>query len=180
MCVESCTRTKREISVKICDPSHADLAKTKVIDKVLRDTNILVAPIPDLLNEKGKLIDSDEIIIAQKLLEHRNDIYLMMVSWGHCVTSRDMYITIVSTVAMTAVVHLDFECRSAHDDDRRRFTVNSTGKYVDECLDIVQLQKAKTVMTLLTEQKSSNLHDETIIHDKVQHSMFRAVVGKQQ
>ena len=55
-----------------------------------------------------------------------------------------------------------------------------TAKYVDECLDIVQLQHAKSVMTPLTEQKSSNLHDETTACDQIQHSLFGAVVGKLQ
>ena len=53
-------------------------------------------------------------------------------------------------------------------------------KYVDECLDIVQLQNAKAVMTPLTEQKSLNLHDETTVCDQVQQSLFRALVGKLQ
>ena len=35
-------------------------------------------------------------------------------------------------------------------------------------------------MTPLTEQKSLNLHDETTVCDQVQHSLFRAVVGKLQ
>ena len=35
-------------------------------------------------------------------------------------------------------------------------------------------------MTPLTEQKSLNLHDETTMCDQVQHSLFRAVVGKLQ
>ena len=55
-----------------------------------------------------------------------------------------------------------------------------TAKFVDECLDIVQLQNAKAVMTLLTEQKSLNLPDETTVCDQVQHSLLRAVVGKLQ
>ena len=67
-----------------------------------------------------------------------------------------------------------------HDGDRRGFTVKPTAKYVDECLDIVQLQYAKAVMTPLTEQKSLNLHDETTECDQVQHSLFRVVVGKLQ
>ena len=37
-----------------------------------------------------------------------------------------------------------------------------TAKYVDECLDIVQLQNAKALMTPVTEQKSLNLHDESM------------------
>ena len=81
----------------IYDPTYADPAKTKVIGKVVRYTNILEVPIPDLLNEDGKLIETGQIIIAQKLQECKNDIYGTMVSWGHCVTSKDRYITIVST-----------------------------------------------------------------------------------
>ena len=162
------------------DPSCADPAKTTVIGKVVRYTNILEAPIPDLLNEDGKLIDTGQLIIAQKLQECKNDIYVTMVSWGHCVTSKDKYITFVSTVMVTAVTFLGFEYRSVHDGDRRGFTVKPTAKCVDECLDIVQLQNAKAVMTPLTEQKSLNLHDETTVCDQVQRSMFRPVVGKLQ
>ena len=106
------------------------------------------------------MIDSGQIIIAQKLLECKNDIYVMTVPWRHlCHTSKDRYITIVSTVAVIAAIYL----RSVHDGERRGFTVKPTAKYVDECLDIVQLQNAKAVMTLLTEQKSLNLYDETTV-----------------
>ena len=45
------------------------------------------------------------------------------------------------------VSYLGFEYRSVHDGKRRGFTVKPTAKYVDECLDIVQLQNAKAVMT---------------------------------
>ena len=79
-----------------------------------------------------------------------------------------------------AVTYLELECRSVHDGDRRGFTLKPTAKYVDECLDVVQMQYAKAVMTPLTEQKSLNLHDETTACDQVQHSLFRAVVGKLQ
>ena len=78
------------------------------------------------------------------------------------------------------VVYLGFENRSEHDGERRGFTVKPTAKYVDECLDNVQLQNAMAVLTPWTEQKSLNLHDETTVCDKVQHPLFRAVVGKLQ
>ena len=107
----------------ICDPSYADSVKTKVIGKVVRYTIILGAPISYLPNEDGKLIDTGQIISAQTLLECKNDIHVMMVSWGHCVTSEDRYISMVSTVLVTAVTYLGFEYRSVHDGDRRGFTV---------------------------------------------------------
>ena len=151
----------------ICDPSYVNPARTKVIGKVVRYTNIHEALIPKLLNGNGKLIDTGQIIITQKLQVLKNDINATMVSWGKRVTSVDRYITIVSTVLVTAVTYLGFEYRSVHDGDRRGFTVKPTDKYVDECLDIVQLQYAKAVMTPLTEQKSLNLHDETTACDQV-------------
>ena len=166
--------------IMICDPSFWDPWKTKVIGKVVRFSNILEEPIPKLLNEDDKLIDTGQIIITQKLRVLKNDINATMVSWRQRVTSEDRYITMVSTVTVTAVTYLGFEYRSVHDGDRRGFTVKPTAKYVDECLDTVQLQHAKAVMTPLTEQKSLNLHDETTACDQVQHSLFRAVVGKLQ
>ena len=125
-------KTKRVI----CDPSYADPSETKVIGKVVRSINFLGAPIPDLLYKGGRLIDSGQIIIAQKLLECKNDIYVMMLSWVHYVTSTDKYITIVSTVTVTAVIYLGFEYRSVHDGDRRGFTEKPTAKHVDDCLDM--------------------------------------------
>ena len=45
------------------------------------------------------------------------------------------------------VVYLGFEVPSLQDAERRGLTVKPTDKYVDEFLDIVQLQNAKAVMT---------------------------------
>ena len=151
-----------------------------MIGTVVHYTNTHETPIPELLNEDGK---SDRYWsdhhYTQKLLVLKNDINATMVSWGQRVTSVDRYITIVSTV-LVAVTYLGFEYRSVHDGDRRGFTVKPTAKYIDVCLDIVQLQHAKALMTPLTEQKSLNLHDETTACDQIQHSLFRAVVGKLQ
>ena len=161
----------------IFDPSHLDPAKTKVIGKVVRYTNKRL--ILKLMNEDGKLIDTGQIINTQKVQVFKNDIKATMVSWRQSVTYEDRYITIVSTILVTAVTYLGFEYRSVHDGDRRGFTVQPTDKYVDECY-IVQLQCAKAVMTPLTERKSSILHDETTACDQIEHSLFRAVVGKLQ
>ena len=69
-----------EIKMVICDSSYADPTKTKVIDREVRYTNILEKSSPKLLNEDGKLIDTDLIIIAQKLLECKEDINATMES----------------------------------------------------------------------------------------------------
>ena len=75
------------------------------------------------------------------------------------------------------VVCLVFERCGIHESGRSGFAVRPTAKYVDECLDLVQLQNAPPVVTPLTEQKSSNLHDETTAPDQVQHALYRAIVG---
>ena len=134
----------------ICDPSYMNIAKTKVIGQVIHYTNIHEAPIPKLQNEDDNMIDTGQIIIAQKLQVCKNDINATMVSWRQLVTSVDKYSTIVSTILVTTATYLGFEYRSVHDGDRRGFTVKHTAKYVDECLDIVELQRAKAVMTPLT------------------------------
>ena len=92
-----------KMKMVICGSSYADPTKTKVIDRILRYTNILEAPIPDLPNE-GRQIDR---LLARSSLhrsyrDSRTTIYVTTVSWGHCVTSEDRYITIVSTVMVTA------------------------------------------------------------------------------
>ena len=131
-----------KMKMVICGSSYADPTKTKVIDRVVRYTNILGAPISYLPNEDGELIDTGQIIIAQKLFEFKNDIYVMMVSWRHCVTSKDGYTLICAKPAtlekiwtritklavikrgaalnpQVPVTYLGFEYRSVHDGERR-------------------------------------------------------------
>ena len=96
-------------------PILLDPAKTKVIGKVVRETKMLEEPIPKLLNEDGKSIDTGQIIITQKLQVCKNDINTTMVSWRQLVTFVDRYITIVSTVLVTAVTNLRFEYRIVHE-----------------------------------------------------------------
>ena len=50
----------------------------------------------------------------------------------------------------TPVVYMGFEHGSIQESGRRGFVVKPTAKYVDECLDLVQLQNAKPVVTPLT------------------------------
>ena len=61
------------------------------------------------------------------------------------------------------MVYLGFEYHSVQEPERRGFAVKPTAKYVDERLNLVQLQTAKPVVTPLTHQKSAILHDETTV-----------------
>merc|ERR1711959_509776 len=80
----------------ICDPSYCEPARTRVVGHVIRAICILGAPIPDTNDTQ-----SCQIIIPQKQLKRRNDVFITMVSWAHCVAAANKYIAIVSTVCET-------------------------------------------------------------------------------
>jgi len=85
----------------ICDPSYADPSKTQVKGQIIRAICILGAPIPETRNKDGQPAMSVQIIMPQKQLKRKNDIYIMMVSWTHQIASKDKYVAIVSTVVET-------------------------------------------------------------------------------
>jgi Rab GDP dissociation inhibitor len=85
----------------ICDPSYAAPEKTKLVGNIIRAICILGAPIPHTKNKDGGPALSCQIIIPQKQLKRKNDIYIMMVSWAHCISAKDKYVAIVSTVQET-------------------------------------------------------------------------------
>lgn len=85
----------------ICDPSYAIKCKIdkplKAVEKIIRSICILDHPIPNT-----KDIPSVQIIIPQRQIKRKNDIYVMMVSSVHCVSKKPFCIAIVSTVVETA------------------------------------------------------------------------------
>lgn len=85
----------------ICDPSYADPAKTQARGKIIRAICILGAPIPETRDKDGQPASSVQIIMPQKQLKRKNDVYIMMVSWAHQIASPGKYVAIVSTVCET-------------------------------------------------------------------------------
>ncbi len=87
-------------SMVICDPSYALKSKIaaplKAVEKIIRVICILDHPVPNT-----KDIPSVQIIIPQRQIKRRNDIYVMMVSSVHCVAKKPFCIAIVSTVVET-------------------------------------------------------------------------------
>jgi len=86
----------------ICDPSYAEPQRSEPRGQIIRAICILGAPIPDTKNIEGKPALSCQIILPQKQMKRKNDIYVMMVSWAHQIASKDKYVAIVSTVVETA------------------------------------------------------------------------------
>lgn len=84
----------------ICDPSYVKSLKdvrTKVVGKVFRAICIMNHPIPNTNN-----VPSIQIILPQKQLGRKTDIYVTMVSNAHAVCAKDLYIAIVSCTVETA------------------------------------------------------------------------------
>ena len=156
------------------------------------------APTPPPLSVRGLLlyaawfdlqVETGEMVCAFMQADSSCEICLLDLRKAKPATLEKIWTQITKLVVIkrgealnprVPVTNLGFEYRSVHDGDRRGITVKPIAKCVDECLDIVQLQNGKALMTPLTEQKSLNPHDETTVCDQVQHSLFRAVVGKLQ
>lgn len=87
-------------SMVVCDPTYALRCglkqRVKFVEKVVRCICILDHPIPGTGD-----IPSVQIIIPQKQLKRKNDIYIMMVSSVHCVSKANTYIAIISTTVET-------------------------------------------------------------------------------
>ena len=86
--------------IVICDPSYVKDRypdRVKSVGKVIRAICILGQPIPNTHN-----VVSCQIIIPQKQLNRRSDVYVMMVSHAHNVAHANKYIAIVSATVETA------------------------------------------------------------------------------
>jgi Rab GDP dissociation inhibitor len=84
----------------ICDPSYVLTtglsSKVKPVGKVIRAICILDHPIP-MTHDSS----SCQIILPQKQLGRRSDIYISMVSSAHAVCSKGLYIAMVSAAVET-------------------------------------------------------------------------------
>jgi Rab GDP dissociation inhibitor len=81
----------------ICDPSYVkDQKKTKVVGKTIRTICILDHPIPNTND-----VPSIQIILPQKQLNRKSDVYITMVSNAHAVCAKDLYIAIISATVET-------------------------------------------------------------------------------
>ncbi|KAL5677112.1 hypothetical protein ACJX0J_013243, partial [Zea mays] len=77
-----------------CDPLPPHLEKVRKIDRVVRLIPIMSHPIPNT-NES----DSVQIILPQKQLARRSDMYVFCCSCTHNVTPRGKFIAFVSPKA---------------------------------------------------------------------------------
>jgi len=113
----------------ICDPSYADAAKSTVQGKIIRSICMLGEPIPHTKNQEGQPALSCQIILPQKQLKRKNDIYIMMVSWAHNIAAKDKYVAIVSTVVETEDPEKELEP-----------AYNLLGKILEKFVDVSEIR----------------------------------------
>jgi len=80
----------------IGDPSYFP-DRVKKVGQVIRLIAILNHPIPNTNNA-----ESAQIIVSQKELKRKNDVYISLVSHAHHVAAKGNYIALVSTIAETS------------------------------------------------------------------------------
>jgi Rab GDP dissociation inhibitor len=85
--------------IVICDPSyvHGTTGNIKSKGKVIRSICILDHPLPNT-----KDATSCQIIIPQKQINRKSDIFINMVSGAHAVCSQGLYVAMVSTTVETS------------------------------------------------------------------------------
>merc|ERR1712151_522978 len=113
----------------ICDPSYAGDAKSTVQGQIVRSICILAEPIPHVKNQEGQPALSAQIILPQKQLKRKNDIYVMMVSWAHNIAAKDKYVAIVSTV-----------CETADPEKELEPAYKLLGKILDKFVDVTEIR----------------------------------------
>ena len=98
----------------ICDPSYMNLGKTKVIGKVVH-TNTHETPIPELLNEDGKSINTGQIITTQKSqVCNKGDINAAMVLWRKCVDSQGPFAFVTPSLDLDTDALRSASCSPKH------------------------------------------------------------------
>ena len=83
--------------ILITEPSYVQkFNKVKSVGKVIRRICIMDHPIP-----KTNDVDSCQIILPQKQINRKNDIFIACLNSTHCVCKKGYYLAIISTIAET-------------------------------------------------------------------------------
>lgn len=90
--------------IVIADPTYFPDKVQSTGQKVIRAICILDHPI-----EHTHDADSAQIILPQKEVGRKNDIYIAVISSAHCICAKGYYVAIISTIIETDKPHLELE-----------------------------------------------------------------------
>ena len=83
--------------ILITEPSYVQkFGKVKSVGKVIRRICILNHPIPNTND-----VASCQIILPQKQINRKNDIFIAVLNYTHCVCKKGYFLAIISTIAET-------------------------------------------------------------------------------
>ena len=90
---------------KICitEPSYVK-DKVKAVGKVIRTICIMDHPIP-----KTNDVPSCQIILPQRQINRKNDIFIACLNFTHCVCKKGFYLAIISTMVETEDPHSEIK-----------------------------------------------------------------------
>jgi Rab GDP dissociation inhibitor len=91
-----CGETTATCNAIIADPSYVP-GRTRLVHRVIRAICLLDHPIPSTADA-----DSCQIIIPQRQLGRKYDVYIACVSAAHQVCAQGMYVAMISTIIETA------------------------------------------------------------------------------
>jgi len=154
----------------IGDPSYfggseGDKGRVRIVEEgnVVRAICILKHPIPGTEDA-----DSCQIVIPQKQVNRRNDIYIAAVSSTHNVAAQGVYIAIVSTIVETSTPELEL-----------RPGLQLLGTVYDKFVSVTPLwtptSSGETDNIFITRSYDATSHFETVVED-VQ-DVWKRVIG---
>lgn len=149
----------------ICDPSYVpNQKKTEVVAKVIRAICIMDHPISNT-----KDAQSIQIILPQKQLGRKSDVYISMVSAAHNVCKAGLYLAIVSATVETANPQQEIEP-----------AMNLLGKVLDVFITVSDIHQPinnpKEENLYVTSSYDATSHFESASQDIL--DMYEQIVGE--
>ena len=151
--------------VIIGDPSYFPAAMTRCTGKVIRTICILNHPVKGL-----EVPDSAQIIIPQKQVGRKNDIYVSIMGNTHQVVAKGKYVAIVSTTVETATPAKEVEPGLALLDAR----VTQFDNIADTFEPATDGSKSKVFITASYDASS---HFESTTNEVLR--MYKAITGEE-
>lgn len=154
-------------SAVIGDPSYFP-DKVKSVHKIIRVICLLNHPIPNTADS-----DSVQIILPQRQVKRKNDIYIACVSSAHNVCAKGMYVAIVSTI-------LEQDNLAADPMSEVQPALSLLGPIAESFTSICDmyepLEDGKKDNVFISKSYDATSHFETVNHDVT--DLYQRITGK--
>lgn len=155
-------------SMVVCDPTYmVDTLphKVKSVGRVVRCICILSHPIPETNNAS-----SCQVIIPQKQLKRKHDIYITLISHSHGVSCKGKYISLISTTVETDNPEKEIE-------PALKLIGAIDEKFIQVSEIYVPTDKGEKDNIFVSESYDATSHFESAANDVLR--MYREITGKE-